>query len=344
MARHLSRGSRFRALAVASLALVVTTGGLTACSDDGPTVTVYSGRSEELIKPLLDRFTDETGIAVTFKQADSADMALLIDQEGDASPADVFISQNPGAMAFLGDKGRLAPLSQASLDRVSADNRSVDGTWVGLSGRVRTLVYNPDLVDPADLPTKVVDVAGDEFAGKVALAPSNGSFQDFVSGLRTEIGDDATEQWLADMVAGGAPTYANNVAIIDAVARGEVPMGLVNHYYLEKRKVEEPGVKAVTYFFPDGDPGSMLLLANTGIIDSAPHPTEAQQLVDFLLSDASQQYFADETFEYPLVPNVPPSGDLPPLDSLDTDRIDFSVLGADFETTLAMIRDSGLAE
>jgi len=344
MTRRFSRGSRLRALAVAGLALAVTSGSLASCSDDSQSITVYSGRSEELIKPLLDRFTAETGIKVNFKQADSAELALTIDQEGDASPADVFISQNPGAMTYLQNKGRLSALPQSALDRVPADARAEDGSWVGLSGRVRSLVYNPDLVDEAELPDRVVDVAEAPLVGRVAVAPSNGSFQDFVSGMRAQLGDDETEAWLQAMADGGTPTYANNVAILDAVARGEVPMGLVNHYYLEKRKVEEPGVKAVTHFFPDGDPGSMLLLANAGILDSSSNRPEAEQLIAFLLTDESQRYFAEQTFEYPLVADVPPSGDLPPLDSLDTDRVDFAVLGADFETTLAMIRDSGLSE
>lgn len=329
------------ATAVATALLVA----LTACSSGGGReVVVYSGRSTELIKPLLDRFAEETGISVAFKQADSADLALTIDQEGSASPADVFISQSPGATAYLDTKGLLSPLPQDVLDRVGEDVRAGDGDWVGLSGRVRVLVYNTELVSEDELPASVFDVTDEQYAGKVAVAPSNGSFQDFVSAMRSQVGDDETQAWLDALADQGAPTYANNNAIVDAVSRGEVPMGLVNHYYLEQRKLEEPDIAAANYIFPDGDLGSVVLVAAAAILDSAPNRAEAEELVRFLLSDESQRYFAEETREYPLVPGVPPAGDLPPLDTLATDAVDFDELGGDFSTTIEMIRESGLTD
>lgn len=336
---------RTRRLVGATLATAALLVGLTACSSGGGReVVVYSGRSTELIKPLLDRFAEETGISVAFKQADSADLALTIDQEGEASPADVFISQSPGATSYLDTKGRLSPLPQDVLDLVGEDVRAADGDWVGLSGRVRVLVYDTDAVSEDELPASVFDITDEAFAGKVAVAPSNGSFQDFVSAMRSEVGDDETQAWLEALAEQGAPTYANNNAIVDAVSRGEVPMGLVNHYYLEQRKVEEPDIAAANHIFPDGDVGSVLLVTAAAILDSAPNRAEAEELVRFLLSEESQQYFAEETREYPLVEGVAPAGDLPPLDTLATDRVDFGVLGEEFATTIEMIRESGLTD
>ena len=339
--RRLGRAAVLVALVVALVA------AMTACSTgSGREVVVYSGRSTDLIKPLLDDFAAETGISVAFKQADSADLALTLDQElaAGASPADVFISQSPGAMAFVESQGGLGELPADLLDLVPEDVRSADGTWVGLSGRVRVLVYDTDQVSEDELPASVFDVVDEPYAGRVAVAPSNGSFQDFVSAMRSEAGDDATQAWLDALDEQGAPTYANNNAIVDAVIRGEVPMGLVNHYYLERRKAEDPQVAAENYIFPDADVGSVLLVTAAGILDTAPNRPEAEELVRFLLSPEAQEYFADETLEYPLAAGAPPAGDLPPLDTLATDRVDFGVLGDDFETTLEMIRQSGLTD
>jgi iron(III) transport system substrate-binding protein len=331
-------------LSAVALAGVLVVAAACTTTGDGRSVTVYSGRSTDLIKPLLDQFAAESGIDVEFKQGDSADLALTIDQEGDRSPADVFISQSPGATAFLDSDGRLSQLPDDVLDLVPADRRAADGTWVGLSGRVRVLAYNPELISEAELPASVLDLSGPEWAGRVAVAPQNGSFQDFVSAMRVEQGDDVTAAWLDGLAAGGAPTYANNNAILQAVARGEVPTGLVNHYYLERAKLEDPGISAANHVFADGDIGSVVLVTAAAVIDTAPHRNEALELVRFLLSPESQEYFATETREYPLIDGVEPAGDLPPLESLATDAVDFSALGDRFRGTLDLIRESGLGD
>lgn len=339
------RRARRRTRVVAAFVGASLLTGAAACSSGGGAeVVVYSGRSTELIEPLLDRFADETGISVAFKQADSADLALTIDQEGELSPADVFISQSPGATAYLDAKGRLGALPAGVLDRVDPSMRSADGTWVGLSGRVRVLVYNPDQVGEDELPDSVLDIVDDPWAGRVAIAPGNGSFQDFVSAMRASIGDDETSAWLEALAGQDAPTYANNNAIVDAVARGEVAMGLVNHYYLEQRKVEEPDITAANHVFPDGDVGSMVLVSAAAVLEGAPHKAEAERLVEFLLSEESQRYFAEETLEYPLAGGVAPAGGLPPLESLALAPVDFGVLGDDFTGTLELIRAAGLTD
>ena len=336
------RRRRAGVLGAAGVVLVLCTAVLAACSSgDDNKVVVYSGRSTDLIKPVLDRFAAETGISVDFKQGDSADLALTIEQEGERSPADVFISQSPGATAYLDDKGLLRPLPQSTLDRVAAEDRAGDGNWVGLSGRVRVLVYNTDLVSPDDLPATVEELTGAAYQGKVGMAPTNGSFQDFVSAMRISEGDDATTAWLEGMAANDVKTYANNNAVVDAVIRGEVPMGLANHYYLLRALEDDPDAPAANHVFAD-DVGSVEIVSTASVLAGAQHTPQAERLVDFLLSDETQRYFADETFEYPVVAGVPPAATVPELAAEQVLRVDFDELGSEFASTVTMIRDAGL--
>ncbi|HEX7149058.1 MAG TPA: extracellular solute-binding protein, partial [Actinomycetota bacterium] len=183
------------------------------CGGDRDALTIYSGRTQNLIGPLLEKFNKDTGIAIDVKYGDSAELALLLDEEGDRTPADVFLSQSPGATGFLAGKGRLGQLDAAVLDKVEPRFRNADGRWVGISGRQRVLVYNSEEVRQAELPDSVLELTDDRFAGKVAIAPSNGSFQDFVTAMRQLEGEEATEAWLKGMVANKPRTYANNNAI-----------------------------------------------------------------------------------------------------------------------------------
>ncbi len=322
-----------------ALALAALTG---ACSGSDDVLTVYSGRSENLIQPLLDDYTATTGVDVDVRFGDSADLALLIAEEGDRSPADVFISQSPGAIGFLAERGRLQAIDDAVLDLVPAEFHNADGLWVGLSGRVRVLVYNTDLVDAAELPDSVFDLTAAEFRSRVGLAPTNGSFQDFVTAMREINGDDTTLAWLEAMAANDAQTYANNTAIVQAVGRGEVPYGLVNHYYNLRALAEDAGAASANHFFPDGDIGALLIATAAGIVDTADDSGLAREFIEFLLSKPAQRFFADETFEYPLAAGVPPSGDLPPLSSLDVATYDFDRLGGGLERTTELIDASGL--
>ncbi|MGH7425732.1 MAG: extracellular solute-binding protein, partial [Candidatus Methylomirabilales bacterium] len=196
---------------------------LAGCGRSGQALEVYSGRGENLVGPLLDQFTEDSGIAVKVRYGDSADLALLIAEEGRRTPADVFFSQSPGAVGFLSEGGLLAPLDQDLLDRVDPRFRNSGGRWVAVSGRQRVLVYNRDRVKEADLPESVFDLTGASYAGKVAVAPQNASFQDFITAMRQIKGDEATLSWLTAMARNRSPTYASNNAIVSAVARGEVP-------------------------------------------------------------------------------------------------------------------------
>jgi iron(III) transport system substrate-binding protein len=327
--------------AVAALALLAP--ALGACANGGDDrLVVYSGRTENLVGPLLEDFADESGISIDVRYGDSADLALLIDEEGDRSPADVFISQSPGAVGYLDAAGRLRELPAGIVDLVPEGDAAADGGWVGLSGRVRTLVYNTDLVDPSDLPSSVLDLASPQYAGQVALAPTNGSFQDFVTVLRHELGDEEAQAWLDGMAAGDPPTFDNNTAIVEAVGRGEVPMGLVNHYYAFRAKAEDPGLPVENHYFPDGDLGSTLLVTGASVVEGTDLEDEAHQLVEFLLSDDAQAFFSEETFEYPLVAGATVNDALPPFDEISKTRVDLEQLGGGLERTTEMIDESGL--
>jgi len=340
-----------RVLAAAAAVLLPMT-VLTACStapEAGPgesaapaDITVYSGRTENLIGPIIDRYEQETGTAVDVRYGDSADLALLIEQEGDRSPADVFISQSPGAIGYLADKDLLTTVDAETLRLVDKDLQNKDGQWVGFSGRVRALVYNTNEVDPKTLPASVFDLTKPEYAGKVAVAPTNGSFQDFVTAMRLQEGDAVAEEWLTGMADNDSPTYADNTSIVQAVARGEVPMGLVNHYYNERQKLEDPASPTANYFFESGDVGSLLITTAIGVLKSSDNQKQAQDLAAFLLADEAQEFFSSETFEYPLAKGAKANAELPALEEINVTTFDLDSLGGGLGATLQMIEASGL--
>ncbi|MGH2795982.1 MAG: iron ABC transporter substrate-binding protein [Actinomycetota bacterium] len=335
---------RPRTLAAAALALVSL---LAACGgDDGATqaggkITIYSGRSEELIGTLIAQFEAETGIDAEVKYGSTSEMAALILEEGTGSPADVFWAQDAGALGAVQAKGLFVELPDGILDRVPDAFRSRQGNWVGVSGRVRVIAYNPDLVQTSQLPKSVDELTGAAWRGKVGWAPSNGSFQLFVTALRKIRGEDAARTWLQAMKTNGAKTYANNDAIVAAVAAGEIPFGLVNHYYAFEVLAENPDAKVKDHFLPGGDLGGLVNVSGVGILKTADNRDAVRRFIDYLLSPAGQAYFVSETYEYPLAGEVQPDSRLPKLADLEPPTVDLSDLG-DLEGTLALLQEVGL--
>jgi iron(III) transport system substrate-binding protein len=329
-----------RKTAVLAIALLLPL-TLVGCSRSRDALTIYSGRTQNLIGPLLERFNQETGIPVDVKYGDSAELALLLAEEGDRSPADVFMSQSPGATGFLAGKGLLGQLDQRLLDKVDQRFRNRAGRWVGVSARQRVLVYNSRLVQERELPDSVLDLTDARFAGKVAVAPSNGSFQDFVTAMRQLDGDDAAARWLQGMARNRPRTYANNNAIVEAVSRGEVPMGLVNHYYNYRFQQENPSTPSRNHYFHGGDVGALIIPSTVSVLAGSDKSDEAARFVEFLLAPESQRYFSDQTFEYPLIPGVPAAQGLPPLGSVQSPSYDVDDLGGGLERTVELIRSSG---
>lgn len=333
-----------RAIAVMVVVVLGALVGLaaTGCGGDEDSLTVYTGRTESLVGPLIERFQDETGIAVDVRYGDTNDLALLIGTEGDRSPADVYWGQSPGATAYLAGQDLLAPLPAATLGKVAPGFEDPDGRWVGISGRERTLVYDSSSVEESELPDSVFDLTQPQYRGRVALAPSNGSFQDFITAMRTISGEEVAEQWLSDMVANDARTYANNNAIVEAVGRGELDMGLVNHYYNYRFLAEDPSLPSRNHQFADGDIGNLVIPSSVSVLASSDQQEDAQAFVDFLLTEESQAYFAEETYEYPLVEGVPTAEGVPPLSSLRPPAGERADELGDIEETGRMIAASGL--
>ena len=332
---------RYTRFVVISLLLVLLGASfLPLAAQDGETLTVYSGRSEGLIAPILEQFTAETGINVEVRYGDTAEMAATILEEGDNSPADVYIGQDAGALGALAQAGRLTTLPSDVLERVPEALRSAEDQWVGLSGRARVLVYNPSVLSEDQLPASITELAAPEWAGRVGWAPTNGSFQAHMTALRVLLGEEATRDWLTAMVANNTLPYENNRAIVQAVADGEVEVGLVNHYYLHGFLADNPDFPVRNYYFPAGDPGALINVAGAGVVNTSDNPGLAQRLILYLLGNSAQQYFADETYEYPLVPGITVNEALTPLEDIQTPDIDLSNL-SDLQGMLDLLSETG---
>jgi len=317
-----------------ALAMVLTTGTsgaiATAATERAAkpsgSITIYSGRNETLIKPLLEQFSADTGIQIQVRYGDSGALASQLLTEGDASPADVFFSQDAGALGALSKEQLFTTLSKKTLSMVPKPYRAADRTWVGVSGRVRVFVYNPTLVPRP--PTSINALLNPRWKGKLGFAPTNASWQSFVTGLRLLRGEVKAEKWLRGFAANEPKAYASNGAVRDAVNAGQISLGLVNHYYIwERINVEgEANFVARNQYLGTGDPGGLVNVAGVGILKSSDNKAAARAFVDYLLSKKAQRYFADKTFEYPLAAGVQPSAKLPKFATLNPPKVDLSDL------------------
>lgn len=308
---------------------------------DEDALVIYSGRNENLVGPLLADMEKATGLKVQVRYGDSAELAAQIQEEGGKTRADMFFSQDAGALGALAKEGRLAPLAPAQLDRVPVRFRARNGTWVGLSGRARVFAYDPRQVPRP--PKSVYELTGPQWRGKVGWAPTNASFQAFVTGMRVIAGEDRARKWLTDMKAAGTRSYNNNILALEAVGRGEIAIGLINHYYWFEEVAEKGAgaVRARLAYVPGGDPGGLVNVAGVGVIKGTERQAAAGKAVDFLLGRQAQTYFAQKTKEYPLIAGIPLEKGLPPLDSLKGPDIDLNRLES-LEQTLKMLKDVGL--
>lgn len=332
-------GSR---LAIALVVAVVAAPNTVVAQDDGPIdgpVTVYSGRSESLIAPLLEWFTRATGIAVEARYADTTELAALLLEEGDRSPADLFFSQDAGALGVVADAGLLAEIDADVLERVDARFRDPDARWVGVSGRARTAAYTTR--DDLDLPDSILAFTDPKWSGRIGWVPANGSFQAFVTALREVEGEDVARAWLEGIIANDAVAYAKNTAAVEGVAAGEVDVAFVNHYYL-LRLLEEngPDYPVAQVFFDGGDVGALINVAGIGRLATTDAPEATDALVDYLLGAEAQGYFSTETFEFPLITGVGADPRLPDLDTIGSPDLRFSQL-VDLPGTVALLRDVG---
>lgn len=306
-------------------------------------LVLYAGRSKSLVQPIVRQFERETGIKVQVRYGETAQLAIALQEEGARSRADVFWAQDAGALGATVDAGLFTVLPESIIQRVPAAYHSPDNYWVATSGRVRTLAYSPKRVDKSELPTSVFDLTQPQYKGRVGWAPTNASFQAFVTAIRKTHGEDKARQWLQGMIANNTRAYPNNTSIVQGIAAGEVDFGLPNHYYLLRFKTADKNYPVEQTSFAAGDVGNLINVAGVGILTSATHRNEAQKFLTFLLSPAAQQYFASETFEYPVTDDVIPSTKLPDPETLHdrAPQVDLDSLH-DLEGTLKLFREVGL--
>jgi iron(III) transport system substrate-binding protein len=308
-------------------------------------ITVYSGRSEELVKPLIDKFSQESGITVETRYGNTAAMASQLLEEGDRSPADVFFAQDAGALGAVAKKGMFAPLPDDVAGQVPQVYKASGNEWVGVTARSRVLVYNPDLVPASDLPASVFDLTRPEWKGKVGVAPTNASFQAFVTAIRVQHGEEKAKEFLTGLAANEPQIREGNGPILEEVDSGKIAAGLINHYYLgelaKERGISPDQLKAKLYFFPDGDTGALVNVAGVGVLRKAAENPDARAFVTYLLSQDAQKYFAEQTYEYPVIAGVDPPSYVPPLAELKVPDVDLNDLD-ELEATIALIKESGL--
>lgn len=312
-----------------------------ACGSDDEILTVYSGRSESLVQPLLDQFAAETGIEVQVKYGKTAGTVALLLEEGKNTPADVVYLQDAGALGALALEGALTSLDNETLSKVNGKFKSRSGKWVGTSGRARTVVYNVDAINPEDLPSSILGFTDAKWHGRIGWAPANGSFQAFVTALRIIEGETVAGRWLEGIKANDAVDYPKNTAIVEAVGRGEVDLGFVNHYYLLRFLAEQGDSFPARNFYLQNDSGALINVAGAGILDASKNKKNAQTFIEYLLSESAQRYFAETTYEYPLAAGVDSVGAIPSLADINPPEIDLGSL-EDLRGTLSLMREAGV--
>ena len=304
-------------------------------------ITVYSGRNEALVGPIIKRFATDSGIKVNVRYGDTTALASTLLEEKDRSPADVYIAQDGGALGAVEYAALFTKVDAGALERVNPLYRSAAGQWVGLSGRARVVVYNPKTTDPATLPKSIIEFTDPKWKGKIGWAPTNASLQSFVTALRVAQGNAKAKAWLEAIKTNGAVEFANNGAIVQAVSKGEITVGFVNHYYAYQLGKQDPALSAKNYYTAAGDIGSLVNVAGAGVLKSSKNQPAAQALIAYLVSDVGQKYFVDETFEYPVVSTVAANADLKSIAEIKPPAIDLNKL-EDLQGTVKLMREAGI--
>lgn len=313
----------------------------TAIESDGE-LTLYAGRNEELIAPLIEQFTADTGIEVEARYASSPELNALLLEEGDRTPAQVFLSQDAGALGSLAAAGLASPIPAELADLIPEGFTSEDDNWIGVTGRARVIAYDGEKLSEADVPDTVDVLVDPEWSGRVAFAPGNASFQSFVTALRVLEGEDAAAEWVEGVAANAPVLTESNGATLDLVNSGQVDLGLINHYYWYERAAEvgEDAMRAQLKFLP-GDAGGIVNVTGAAILAGSEGDPDALAFVEYLVSEKAQRYFVEQTFEYPLLPGIDAPEGLPTLESLVNPELDLSDLES-LEQTQQLLADAGL--
>ncbi len=331
----------FAAILLAGCGFSTEDNGGSSNEPDVEGITLYSGRIPAAIGPAVDSYEAEANRDVQVRFAETADLAATLVEEGDASPADVFFAQEPGAIAAVAEAGLLTKLPQDILDLVPARYRDPEGRWVGVTGRARVIAYNRDVVEESELPPSPFGLTAPKWKDRVGWSPASSSMQEYVTALRAKHGDDRTRQWLEEMVDNGAVSFPDNVTIRDAIAKGEIDVGLINHYYVAQAISEEGPDYPVAVYFPPGGLGSLMLLTSVGVLESSDRKPEAFAFVRSLLSRQSQAFFTSSSKEYPLAKGAAPDPSLSvPIDRIpvsDSSLVDLEEL----QGTIELMKEAG---
>jgi iron(III) transport system substrate-binding protein len=332
-----SRPGRAIAGTIASLGVVTA---LAACGDsaasDTQKLTVYSAQHESLVRAMVEGFTEETGIELEFRDANDSELANQIVQEGDASPADVFLTENSPAIDVVDKAGLLAPAGEKTLGQVGEQYRPESGNWVGFAARSTVLGYQPEAISEAELPASLLDLAKPEWQGRVGIAAGGADFQAIVSAVLALRGEDETRAWLTGLEE-NAEIFASNTAVMKAVDEGQVDVGVMYHYYWYRDQAESGlvGDDVELHYFRNQDPGAFISVSGAGVLASSDQPEAAQRLVEWLTSPEAQKRLADSSaLEYAVGVGVSSADVLPPLAELQAPDVDPGLLNAPQVTEL----------
>ena len=304
-------------------------------------LVIYSGRKESLVGALIEDFENLTGVDVQVKYGKTFPVATMILEEGDNSPADIYFAQDPGGLGFLSAEGRLIKLPGSITASVADWAKPSDGTWVGISGRARTLVHTASLTD---LPESCEDLTDAKWKGSLGWAPTNSSFQTMVTGRRVLWGEEKTRQWLSDMMSNEVTVYPKNTPQVAAAAAEEISIGLVNHYYLHRFIAEQGDTfNARNLYLSDGGPCSLVMVAGAGIVNTGKNQANAEKFLKFLVSKVAQQYFTGQIYEYPVIDGVKTHMLLPALEELNIPALTMEDL-SDLTGTQVIFRDMGMLD
>lgn len=323
-----TRWSRRIAVVFSAVAVAV---GMVGCSNSGSDeLLIYNAQHESLTKEWIDAFTKETGIKVTYRQGGDTELGNQLVAEGNASPADVFLTENSPAMAAVEKAGLFADVEQQTLDQVPAQFRPSSGKWTGVAARSTVFVYNKAKLPADQLPRSIMDLQQPQWKGRWGAPPAKADFQAIVAAILELKGEPATAQWLADLKTNSV-VLQDNIATLRAVNDGQVDGGIIYHYYWfrDQAKTKEISGNTALHYFKNSDPGAFVSLSGGGVLKSSKKQDQAQQFLRFITGKAGQEVLQKGTsFEYPVASGVAANPALPPLDTLQAPAVNPSNLDA----------------
>ena len=336
---------RFRLVSYCFAALMASSAfiapqALAAASSDG--IVVYNAQHENLVKSWVDGFTKETGIKVTLRNGDDSELGNQLVQEGSASPADVFLTENSPSMVLVDNANLFAPLDADTLKQVPAEYRPAHGRWIGIAARSTVFVYNPAKLSEQQLPKSLMDLAKPEWKGRWAASPSGADFQAIVSAMLALKGEKATLEWLKAMKANFV-AYKGNSTVMKAVNAGQIDGGVIYHYYrfVDQSKTGENSKNTKLYYFKHQDPGAFVSLSGGGVLASSKHKAQAQAFIKYITGKEGQESLrTNNAFEYAVGVNAASNPKLVPLNDLDAPKVEPSTLNS--KKVIELMTQAGL--